>query len=483
MATFRQGLLSGLKHSAVGKYSNVAVNLGIGLVLARLLTPEDYGVVAIVSVFILFFGMLSTLGLSSGVVQFDDLSRRQLASLLNSSMIIGIILAFFFVLFSYWIAVFYDNDVYISIGQVMSVSVFFKAASAIPQGLLQRDRKFKLLGMLAVIANVSTGVLGIVLAFQGHSYWALVYRTVFSSALLFFLTFYYSKAPTALVLDPRGLRPFVRYSGFTFLFDFVNYFGRNLDTILVGKYLGTQPLGIYDKAYTLMKMPLDNLLNLVSPVLHPLLVQYKSDTKKLFNIHSQFLRILCILGIFISVFCYSSSVEIITMLYGDRWIESAVAFKWLSLSIWIQMVLSSSGPFFLISGKTKYYFLTGLLSTISIVVAVILGISYGSVERLSVFITIAFIFNLFQCYFILYRCIFGYSIAAFIKAIYKPIIAGGIGFLMLIPLSQADLNIFFSLSLKLFVLVLGFMLGLLITGEMGQIRVSIHQVMGKKILE
>jgi O-antigen/teichoic acid export membrane protein len=476
--SLRSNFFNGVKHVAIAKYSNVIINLIIGAILARLLSPSEYGIVAIVSVFILFFGMLSTLGLSAGVVQFDQLSNKDLSSLFNISAVIGIILSLVFIFVSYGIADLYGDRVYVLIGQMMSPSIFFKAVSSVPLGILQRERKFKLIGIFTVSISVLTGIIGVVLAFEGFSYWTLVYRTVLTSTFTFLLAFVLSGTELRFTLHTRGLGAVTKYSGYTFLFNFFNYFSRNLDNILIGKYLGPIQVGIYDKAYVLMRLPLDNLLNLFSPVLHPILANQKEDISKIYFIHQRFLKVLAVLGIFISLFFFHCSNEIVTILYGEQWTQSAEPFKWLAISIWIQILLSSTGSFYLVSGKGKFYFYTGLISSVSTVAAITLGVFEESIQSVAIYLSIAFCFNLCVFYFILYKFIFKVSFFRFFGTIQKPVLIGIACFLVLIPFNTLDFPLILSLGLKCLVLSVTFVCGLFLTKEVDFVKAEFFQMLG-----
>lgn len=447
MNTFKDKFWDGIKYTALSKYSNVVINLVTGVVLARLLSPEDYGVVAIVSVFVLFFGMLTTMGIGAGVVQFD-LNRQQLSALFTFSILIGSILALLFAFFSYWIASFYNSQIYIGVGQALAISVFIKAASAVPLGLLQKKIEFKKLAAINISINLGSGCLGIVLALQGFSYWSLIIRTLVSAGLTFVAAYYLSRKMLSINFKFRNLNVAAGYSTYVFLFDFVNYFSRNLDNLLIGKFIGARSLGVYDKAYSLMKIPLDNLVSIFSPVLHPLFSEDKASNDRIFEIHQKLLKALAFVGVFISVICFYCSQEIIIILYGPQWTESAFAFKWLGLSIWIQMILSSTGPFFLISGKTKHYSLTGFLSSLTIVSATILGIFTGSIEKLSMFIAAAFFVNLFQTYAILYLLIFKKNFLFFLKTIGSPLLVGLVAAITLSLINDIQFSSLVSASLK-----------------------------------
>lgn len=465
--SIKKEIFSGVKYTAIAQYSNVFANLLIGSILSRLLTPSDYGTVALVTVFVTFFALLSDIGFGAGIVQYKELSTKQISSLFNFSILVGLFIAVLFWIASHWIADFYHNKIYIRIGHVFSIPILLSACSTIPAGIMRREKKFKQIGMLTVSTSVFTGIVGIILAFKGFSYWALIIRSILSSFILFVGNLLISRVFVnySLTLNLRGLSSFGKFSFFNFLFNFVNYFSRNLDNLLIGKYLGAAQLGFYDKSYTLMKLPLDNLMTVITPVMHPILGGNSRDESQIINVHLKLSKLMAMLGVPISVYIYYCRNEIISIVYGGQWLISADSLKWLSLSIWIQMVLSSNGSFFLIQGKSNYYFLGGLLSAVTVIIAVIAGISYGSAELIAFFIMLAFLINLFQGYYLLYKYVLFIPYFTLFNTLKKPVLIGIICFLVLVPFNYYTFGIASGLLLKTFALMFGYLVGLLITKE------------------
>lgn len=463
--TLKRDFFSGIKYTALAQYSNVFINLFIGAILSRLLTPSEYGTVAMVTVFVTFFGLLSDVGLSAGIVQFKELTRIQIGSLFNLSVIIGLVLSVSFWFASTLIADFYHDIVYIRVGQVLSVSILLRAINAVPVGIMRREKKFKEIGLQTVIISILTGLIGIFIAYKGFSYWSLIYRMILGSLLLFLANFYFSRIPLCFCLKLDGMKSLIKFSGFNFLFNFVNYFSRNLDNLLIGKYLGSAQLGFYDKAYTLMKLPLDNLMTVITPVLHPVLSGQSKEKNQTIQVHLKISKLMAIIGIPISVYVFYCRTEIISIIYGGQWAASADPLKWLSFSIWIQMILSSTGSFFLIEGKTNYHFLAGLIGAITMILAVIAGILYGTIEMVGFFLLLAFLVNLLQGYFLLYRYVLHLPFSTLFHTLKNPMIIGIICFVMLMPFNFYSFGIIVGFIFKTLIIIIAALAGLIITKE------------------
>ena len=137
------------------------------------------------------------------------------------------------------------------------------------------------------------------------------------------------------------MRKIASYSGFQFLFNLLNYFSRNLDNLLAGRFIGSTQLGYYNKSYTLMQYPVSNLAGVITPVLHPILSDYQDNKDILYQKYMSILKLLMAVGVWAEAICIFAAPEIINIMYGSNWSNSIICFKLLAISIATQMMNSS----------------------------------------------------------------------------------------------------------------------------------------------
>lgn len=422
MTSIRKSLGSGIFYTALAKYSGIIISIVIGAVLARLLTPEEFGIVALVTVFVSFFNLLSDFGLGPAVVQNQSLDDKDVHSIFSFSILLGFLLSGLFFLAAPLIAGFYNEPELINVSRLLSLAILFYSLQIIPKALFQKALKFKLIGLIAVIVQSFSGVVAIILAYAGFSYYALVIQSILVSGIS--LVIFYSLKPVKIVwrIQFSAIRKIIRFSSFQFMFNFINYFSRNADSILIGKFLGSAPLGYYDKSYRLMMMPVQNLTHVITPVLMPVLSKYQDDKNFIFNSYQKIVELLAIIGFPLSVFLYFSAGDIIHILYGPQWTQSIPVFKLLALTIGIQIVLSSTGSIFQTINRTDLLFISGLLSAITMVGGICYGIFIGkTLEAVGYGLIIAFTINFFQGFFFLVHKALNKSLIIFLKVFGFPL--------------------------------------------------------------
>ncbi|GGM77360.1 lipopolysaccharide biosynthesis protein [Dyadobacter beijingensis] len=392
----------------ITKYSGILLGLVVNSVLARLLSPAEFGIVGVVTVFITFFNILSDIGLGAAIIQNQDFNNKDFSDIFKISVLLSVVLAGAFALLSYGIASFYNDKVYIPISQLLAIQVFFSALAIVPKNMLIKAQAFKTIGLIDVGSAFFTGSLAIVLAYQHFSFYSIVWRSIAYSLLVFLLYFANSGLKIQSGISFSGIRGVAKYSSYQFAFNFINYFSRNLDNILIGKYIGNAGLGLYNQAYQLMMYPIANLTHVITPVIHPILAKYQNNKTVIFQEYIKIVKLLAILGLPISAFIYFASPEIIHIFLGEKWLEVVPILRILSLSIWIQMILSSSGSIYQAAGRTDLLFISGLISGSIMILSILVGVMYfKSLEQTAMLLVVSFYINFAVGYYILIKIVLG----------------------------------------------------------------------------
>lgn len=179
---FKKGIL----YTAIGKYSLVIIQLFVQAILARLLVPEEFGIVSAINIFLVFFQLLSDFGIGAAIVQNKDLTDSDINSIFSFSIYFALALAIVFALLGYPISLFYNNPVFINVSYVLAITAFFYGILVVPQSLLLQKQNFKFLNMTTVVGAVIGGVTSILLAYLNFSYYAIIIGNTVKAASFFY---------------------------------------------------------------------------------------------------------------------------------------------------------------------------------------------------------------------------------------------------------------------------------------------------------
>lgn len=463
--TLKKILLKGVLYTGISKYSGMIISLVVTAILSRLLSPDDFGIVAVSTVIITFFGIISDMGIAPAIVQHKDLSDNDINKLFSFTFWLSLILSLLFFLSAGLIARYYGSPLLVPICRILSLSLFFNTINIVPNALLYRNKEFKFIAKRTFFVQLISGMIAVVAAVMGSGIFALLINPVLSAIFIFFITF--RRFPQKLLMTSGlgALKKIFSYSFYQFLFSLINYFSRNLDKLLIGRYMGMNQLGYYEKSYRLMMLPLQNITHVITPVMHPVLSDYQDDVNYLEYSYLKIVSIMAFIGFPLSVFLSFTAQELMLLIFGMQWESSVPVFEILALTVGIQIVLSTSGPIFQAVGDTKSLFICGLFSAATNVGGLLIGIFiFKTLNAIAWSILITFTINFFQAYFQMYRITFRLPIISFIKVFISPLLLTTLLFIVFVikglylhieyQLLSLILNTFIYLSFSLIYLQL-----------------------------
>lgn len=409
-------LSKGIIYTAIPRYFGVFLSIIINSILSRVLLPGDFGIIAIVLVIITFFNILVDLGIGPAIIQRNNETEGDLSSFFSFTFYVGLLLGIIFFFISKPISLFYDNSDLVLIIKSFSLVIFTYSISIVPLAVLRKKLQFRKIGLIQLFAQVMSGIIAISIAYGYHTVHALVLKSVVHSFVVFVLTYFFTRPKLTLFFDLKPLREISHYSFYQFSFNFINYFSRNSDNILIGKFLGMNDLGYYEKSYSLMLMPIQNLTHVITPVIQPVLSKYQDNLSVVYKEYIKLVSFISIIGFPLSIFLFFGSSNIIILLFGDNWFRSIEIFKILSLSVGFQMVMSTSGSILQAINKTKTLFHIGIISSLITVSSILLGIFYfQEVNDVAFMLVIAFITNFIISFFVLINNELKQSVFSFAK--------------------------------------------------------------------
>lgn len=450
----------------IAKYATIFIQLIYNGILSRILIPEDFGIVAVVNVFVTFFMLFADMGIGSAVVQNKTLTEKETNNIFSFTVYLGLVLAAIFALFSIPMSWFYADRVYIPIGLLLSISLFFNTLNMIPNAVLLKNKRFRTVGIRLVVVTIISSILTIVLALNGFKYYSIVFNSIFISFFTFLWNYNSTRLKFSFKISMEPIQKIKEFSQFQFGFNFINYFARNADNLLIGKFLGNRALGFYDKSYRTMLYPVNNLTNVITPVLHPILSDHQNNKEYIYTQYVKVVKILSLLGAFFSAFLFVAAEEVIVILYGDQWKGAVTSFQFLALAVWAQMISSSSGAIFQSLGKTKLLFINGIITSTITVIAIILGIGLQSINAVAAFVAIAYNSHFFITFYNLIKKGFGFNVWQFYKILIPHLLIFFITFLGLYFASLFKIdNVLISAFYKGFVALSFFIIALVLTKQ------------------
>jgi O-antigen/teichoic acid export membrane protein len=299
--------------------AKLVLRLVSGAVLARLLTPADFGVVALVTVVTGFIELFKDAGLSMATIQRKTLLQSQISALFWINVILATVIMLVEILMAPAIAWFYKDSRLTSITIALACLTIFGGLAVQHQALLRRNMQFGRLALIEIGSQVIGMAVAVYMACHDYGYWSLVGLTAGSAVSTAILSFLVSGWIPSWPARAEGVGDMIKYGGNLAGANFFNYFTRNADNFIVGYLNGPASLGIYSRAYTIFLMPMQQFLAPVSSVVIPALSRAADDPpqfRKIILEKSYFVLFFVVLATGLS---FVAAPELVRILLGPDW--------------------------------------------------------------------------------------------------------------------------------------------------------------------
>jgi len=396
--------------------------------------PDQFGLIAMVTAITGFAQMFKDLGLSDATIQKNIITHEQVSTLFWINVSIGIILMIIVAGMSPIIAWFYGEPRLIMITLTLSLSFFFSGLTVQHQALIRRQMYFFRLGLVQIISTGLSISVGIIMALNEFECWSLVWMNISFTFFIAVGTWIICQWLPGLPSRNSKVRAMLYFGRDITGFNIINYFSRNLDNILIGRFCGATQLGFYDRAYRLMMTPINQLRTPLNSVGMPALSSLQSDPRKYSQYYKKFIAILSFVSMPLAIYLGIFSENIILFVLGENWLESANIFRILAITAFIQPVASTRGLVMISCGKTKRYLIWGIINASCVISAFCIGILWGPVGVATAY-AIANYAILIPSLFYCFRDT-PISVKLFFEAVSLPIISSVVMGLLLILLSH-----------------------------------------------
>lgn len=423
------------------------IHLGSTMILARILSPEDYGINAMAVTITGFANVFGSLGLSTATIQRSDINHQQVSTLFWINVAVGALITMIVAALSPLVAWFYKTPDMLWVMLALSSMFFIKGLVVQHSALLNRQMRFYSLAKIQVFSMLAGIGVAIVAAQHGFGYWALVFNSLTNSLVSSLCTWFAVGWIPGLPRRNAGVGSMVKFGSDLVGFNVINYFSRNLDNILIGRYHGSGALGLYSKAYQLLMMPITNLRDPITRVATPALSRLQYEPEQYREYYLRCISLLAFVSMPLVVFMFVCSDQLIGLVLGVQWLGASEIFKILAIAALFQPVSSTSGMVLISMGRSRRYLILGTVNAVLVSISFVLGLPWGGKGVATAYAIINYLI-LFPNLFYAYKGT-SISIKDFILSVYRPLVAGlvmGFGCFLLLRLI-GDINVLAELIL------------------------------------
>lgn len=329
--------VQGLAWEYLNVFTLAFLQLGVTTILARLLSPEDYGLLGIALIFSGIVTLLSQFGVGPAIIQRQVLSSEVVRTSFTLAMMFGLVITLITWFASPLIAEYFRAPMVRDILRAISLSFIVASFGTVSEALLTRELRFRKQMWIDVTSYfLGYGVTGIVLAFQGYQVWALVGAILaqnFIKAVLMFISVRHSIIP---LIGKNEVKEILRYGSGITLATVFNYFATQADYFVVGRVLGTVLLGIYSRSYHLMMLPATYIGQAIQKVSFPAMSKMQNELERLLKAYFMSATVIGLVMMPLSAYFFIAAPEIVSLILGPKWLEVIPPFRILSMGIFFR---------------------------------------------------------------------------------------------------------------------------------------------------
>ena len=416
---------------AIGQFVVPAWEFGVGIALARMLTPSDFGIVAMGMVFFNLAASFSNFGIGGFIVQKQHLEKADIVTAQTITTFLGILICLIFFLLSPFVSTFFKEPLAGKVLSLFSLNFVLNGVTVLPASLLMKDIRFKTSTKINIAASFIYGGSAILAALLGLGVFSLVYAPILSALF---------KAVVICIAVPYLPRfgwnktaalGIAKFGGSLTFASILNYIARNADLLIVGKCLGAESLGLYKRAYDLAVIPKEKVADTLNTVFFPFACETRDDKKW---IKSSFLKLsksIALVCLPVLLFATLSAEEIIRILYGEKWIGAVHAFQFMAIGGIFYSVMVPCGSILIAYGRMKAYMAVQAFYAICLILSVFFGLNFD-IEGVAVAVAITLMLFMFINFYSI-KQIIGISATEYLNNMKSSILISASILMILLP--------------------------------------------------
>ena len=368
---------SGLIWKAFDTFSNAGMQFVVGIIMARLLTPEDYGITALPAVFLAVASTFIDGSFGLALIRKPELTEKDLSTSFFYSLSMGVVMYLCLYLSAPFIADFYNTHVLTSLIRITSLT-FLWGALATPQTvILRRKLDFKTPARISLISNLVAAIVGIGVAYRGHGLWALVASGITSSLMNVIQTWLVVKWLPHTGWSKESFRYLWSFGNRMIGTNLLNTLQANIAPVIIGKYFSPTQLGLYNRAQGFSILPVQQLNSILNTVSFPVLSKLQGDKELMAAHYRKMIRTACYISFPLLMILAAVSKPLIILMLTEKWMSCAFLLQILCFSTMWGPMSSLNLNVLQVTGRTDLYFNLELKKKLIALLMMIVSLPFG----------------------------------------------------------------------------------------------------------
>lgn len=375
--TIKDKTINGLLWSFIDNFSSQAISFVVGIILARLLTPKEFGLIGMITIFIAISASFINSGFGQALIRKQDCTSDDYSTVFYFNIIVAVI--FYIILFiaSPFISIFFNEPQLKLIIQVMSIGLIVDSLSIIQSATLNKRIDFKLQTKISLVSVFISGAIGITMAFAGYGVWSLVFKMLTGQVLRSFLLWFWNKWRPTWVFSIKAFKELFSFGSKLLASGLIDTIYNNIYYLIIGKYFSAKELGFYTRADLFKDLPSQNINGIMSRVTYPVLAQMLDKPDLMRVAFKKMLTSIMLISFVLMLGMAAVAEPLLISLIGEKWRPSVIYLQMLCFVGMLYPLHALNLNILQVLGRSDLFLRLEIIKKILAIPIIFVGIFFG----------------------------------------------------------------------------------------------------------
>lgn len=369
--------VKGVMWSAVERFSVQGIQFILTIVIARLVLPSDYGLIAMLSIFLSIAQVFVDSGFSNALIQKKDRTETDFSTVFYFNILISIIIYILLYISAPYIATFYKEPELSSVTRWIGLNIIISGFSIVQRAKLTINVDFKRQAKASLTAVLVSGIIGIILAYKGWGVWALVIQTLSNSLLNTVLLWIFTKWVPKWIFSRKSFNTLFSFGSKLLLSGLLHTIYINLYSLVIGRRYTSMDVGFYNRAYQFANFPSINIVGIINRVIYPIQCEMQDDNERLKTSFIKYLRMSCFIIFPLMMILAVLSKPFILLLLTDKWLPAAELLSILCFAYMWYPVMVINNQILNVKGRSDYFLYAEILKKVIAIAILLITLPFG----------------------------------------------------------------------------------------------------------
>jgi O-antigen/teichoic acid export membrane protein len=375
--SLRKRTINGVIWSGVERFSVQGIQFILNIIIARLVAPNEYGLIAMLGIFIAIAQTFIDSGFSNALVQKKERSDIDYSTVFFFNILVSVVIYFFLFIISPYIALFYREPKLEIVSKIIFLNIIISSISIVHRAILTIRLDFKTQARASLFSVVLGGIVGIIFAYTGYEVWALVIQSLLMTFFNTLLLLIYTKWVPHCVFSWKSFNKLFSFGSKLLISGLLHTIYLNLYSLIIGKKYSSTDVGYYNRAYTLAQFPSMSITNVITRVIYPIQCELQNDLQKLNTSFIQYLRFTCFIVFPLMIILAVLSEPFIIVFLSDKWLFSSDLLSILCIAYLLYPIMVINNQILKVRDRTDYFLKAELIKKILALFILIITMPFG----------------------------------------------------------------------------------------------------------